>query len=136
MTDHVGAGGTRTCVRYDSGALRRYKSTLALAPPDPRAHAATERAAAASARNLLQEHTPSGGGSCGGGGSGDGGAIGASAPDASAAASPGATSPGAASPGAARTPRQGGNQRTPRQGRLLFGRGAASVVRVRNTLPL
>ena len=40
VTDHVGAGGTRTCVRYDSGALRRYKSTLALAPPDPRAHAA------------------------------------------------------------------------------------------------
>ena len=47
VINHVGAGGSRTCVRFDGGAVRRFKSTHALAPPDPRAHAAAERAAAA-----------------------------------------------------------------------------------------
>ena len=30
VTHHVGAGGTRTCVRFDSGAVPRYTSTLTL----------------------------------------------------------------------------------------------------------
>ena len=35
VTDHVGAGGTRTCVRFDSGAARRFKSTHALGAARP-----------------------------------------------------------------------------------------------------